>query len=304
MGDRVGDRAGGMPRVPGLSALLADISTLRTTLQTDLSLVAAALDEGADEIAGELIAENVVAVQDFEARAFAALEAMDAPLTRKTLTRKTVTRKTLTRRTHGQRGVRRLVPTAPLLVAAAALIGFAVGVVPEPAAPSPVMSSAAGASYELNRLAVAGASSAQLRTAAEQLNDEVAAVVAASGGSPAAAAEALLLLERGSEVLIEQGDSRQMQEVLTETRLLADQLRSTLPANLQQSFPRRDGRPAARLPGRLDIPQPIVPFPLPSVGPSTLPTLPLPVLPTLPLFAPPPAPEASLPPRDGVPDVG
>ncbi len=276
--DRAAERAGGRPRVAGLSALLADISTLRTTLQADLSLAAAALDEGAEQVAGELIADDVVAVREFEARAFAALAAMDD----KTRTRRST--RIRTRRPGRARGVRhRLVPTAPLLVAAAALIGFAVGGVPERAEPAPVMSSAAGASYELNRLAVAGASTAQLRNAAEQLNDEVAAVVAASGGSPAATAEALLLLERGSEVLLDQGDSRQMQGVLTETRQLADQLRRTLPAGLQQSFPRRDGRPASILPGRIEAPAPIVPFPLPSAVPSTLPAVP-----TLPLLAPPP----------------
>ena len=318
----MGDKVGGMPRVAGLSALLADISTLRTTLQADLSLAAAALDEGEAELAGELVAGDVVAVRNFEARVFAALQAMDRePATRKTRTRQALTRKTLTRkarrrqqaptrltptrqtptgRRSGAGGVRRrLVPTAPLLVAAAALIGFALGVVPDPPAPAPVMSSAAGASYELNRLAVAGASTAQLRTAAEQLNDEVAAVVAASGGSPAAAAEALLLLERGSEVLLDQGDARQMQGVLSETRQLADQLRSTLPANLQQSFPRRDGRPTVPLTGRLDPPPPIAPFPLPTVGPPAVPALP-----AAPLLAPSPGPEAPLPPRGGVPGVG
>lgn len=301
----MGDRAGGMPRVAGLSALLADISTLRTTLQADLSLAAAALDEGEAELAGQLVAGDVVAVRNFEARAFAALQAMDRePATRKTRIRQALTRKTRPRRQaptrltptgrrSGAGGVRRrLVPTAPLLVAAAALIGFALGVVPDPPAPAPVMSSAAGASYELNRLAVAGASTAQLRTAAEQLNDEVAAVVAASGGSPAAAAEALLLLERGSEVLLDQGDARQMQGVLSETRQLADQLRSTLPANLQQSFPRRDGRPTVPLTGRLDRPPPIAPFPLPTVGPPALPALP-----AAPLLAPSPG-------GGGVPGVG
>jgi len=301
-----------MPRVAGLSALLADISTLRTTLQADLSLAAAALDEGEAELAGDLVAGDVVAVRNFEARAFAALQAMDRePATRKTRTRQALTRRTRPRRQapsrqtstgrrSGAGGVRRrLVPTAPLLVAAAALIGFALGVVPDPPAPAPVMSSAAGASYELNRLAVAGASTAQLRTAAEQLNDEVAAVVAASGGSPAAAAEALLLLERGSEVLLDQGDAQQMQGVLNQTRQLADQLRSTLPANLQQSFPRRDGRPTVPLTGRLDLPPPIAPFPLPTVGPPALPALP-----AAPLLAPSPGTEGPLPPRGGVPGVG
>ncbi|MBW3640877.1 MAG: hypothetical protein KY451_13690 [Actinobacteria bacterium] len=303
---------GGIPRVAGLSALLADISTLRTTLQADLSLAAAALDEGEDELAGELVAGDVVAVRNFEARAFAALEAMDRePATRKTRTRQALTRKTRTRRQAPTRQTptgrrsraggarRRLVPTAPLLVAVAALIGFALGVVPDPPAPAPVMSSAAGASYELNRLAVAGASTAQLRTAAEQLNDEVAAVVAASGGSPAAAAEALLLLERGSEVLLDQGDAQQMQAVLSETRRLADQLRSTLPANLQQSFPRRDGRPPTTLPGRLDLPPPIAPFPRPTTGPPDLPGLP-----AAPLLAPAPSPAARLPAPGGLPGVG
>ena len=267
----MGERAGSRPRVAGLSALLADISTLRTTLQTDLSLAAAALDEGAEDVAGALIAGDAAVVQDFEARAFATLAAMDG---------RTPIRHRLGAMHvgamhvgggHAGGGRRRLVPTAPLLVAAAALVGFAVGVVPDPPDPAPVMSSAAGASYELNRLAVAGASSAQLRTAAEQLNEEVAAVVAASGGSPAATAEALLLLERGNEVLLEHRDPRQVQGVLTETRQLADQLLSTLPPYLQQSFPRLSQKPPFDVPGRLDLPLPIVPFPVPTISPPALP---------------------------------
>ena len=39
------------PRVADLSALLGEIDSLRTTLQADLSLAAAALDAGADQLA-------------------------------------------------------------------------------------------------------------------------------------------------------------------------------------------------------------------------------------------------------------
>lgn len=234
------------PRVAGLSALLGEIDALRTTLQADLSLAAAALDAGAGQLAGELLDGDILAVGDFELRTLARLRAMDdggRPVSDGAATVADVAAAMPTLR---QKRRRRL-PAAPLLVAAAALLGFLIGAVPDGASvqPAPAMSSAAAAGDELSRLAAEGAPAEQLRQAAEQLNAEVTQLLAASAGSPAAAAEALELLRRGTEALVDQGDQRPLQAVLAQTRQLADGLREGKFAATRRSMPPVSAAPPA-----------------------------------------------------------
>lgn len=220
------------PRVADLSALLGEIDSLRTTLQADLSLAAAALDAGADQLAGELVDGDLLAMHDFEVRALAHLQTMDQGTQAGLAAEQSVAAAAPAKR-------RRLLPAGPLLVAAAALVGFVVGVVPERAAsePKPVMSSAAQASDALSRLARQGAPSEELRAAAEQLNDEVIELIAASEGSPATAFEALMLLQRSTDLLVNQGNQGSLRNVLATARRLSEQLRRALPPAVQRSHP-------------------------------------------------------------------
>ena len=66
------------PRVADLSALLGDIDALRLTLQTDLSLAAAALEEGAQDLAAELVDGDLTELRAFAARAGERLGRLDA----------------------------------------------------------------------------------------------------------------------------------------------------------------------------------------------------------------------------------
>lgn len=217
------------PRVADLSALLADIDALRLTLQTDLSLAAAALEEGAQDLAAELVDGDLFEVRAFAGRAAERLAHLDEPPA-------------------DQRPVlvplrkRRILSAAPLMAAAAALIGF-VALSPSRPAPAPgtSLTSAAMAGYELSRLASEGAPDEQLRRAAEELNDELAMLIAQAADDPAAAQQALMLLDQTSEMLAGQGDSGVLRGVMAETRALRQRLRDALPVAVKRSV-----RPAIR----------------------------------------------------------
>jgi hypothetical protein len=218
------------PRVPELSALLAEIDALRLTLQTDLSLAAAALEAGADDLAGELVDSDLAELRAFAGRATRHLADLDAEAV---AVPDEVEVDLPVRR-------RRVLSAAPLMAAAAALVGF-VTLMPTRGAATPEssMSSAALAGYELSRLASQGAPDEQLRRAAEELNDELAMLIAQAADDPAAAQQALLLLEQTSEVLAGQGDSGVLRDVMAETRALRARLREALPPAASRPRPLR-----------------------------------------------------------------
>jgi hypothetical protein len=208
-----------VPRVADISELLGEIDALRTSLSTDLSLAAAALEAGADGLAAELVDGDLAALHAFEASALGHLQSLDTALPDQAAAPPV-------RRMH-----RRMLPAAPVLAAAAALIGVlgGVGTGSGPASPAPAMTSAAAASWELNRLADEGAPAGELREAAEELNDRLAALVAVADSDPAAAQQALLLLRDTTQVLSSAGQPGELAAVLRETRALVAQLTAVLP---------------------------------------------------------------------------
>ncbi len=243
-------RAEPPPRLGDLSALLGEIDSLRTALQADLSLAAAALDEDAAPLAQELIEGDLSALEGFEGRALGHLDAMArAEAAQESEEPKPGTSTSVVPLHRGRRRRRRrLIPTGPLLVAAAALLGFAAGVVPERVVPPPPLATSSGAaeaSYELSRLVLEGAPSDELRQAAEVLHDGVVEMIAASEGNPATAAEAMMLLQYSNEVLILASDQGSLQGVLAQGRELTEQLRGTLAPAAPGVVPVLTGRPPA-----------------------------------------------------------
>lgn len=218
---------GSAPRVAELSALLADIDALRTSLQTDLSLVAAALDVGAESLAVELVDGNIRAVHSFEVRAITHLQAMHeaAPVTGRT-------RSSAARRApaHSDRTRRRLVPSAPALVAAAALIGFVVGVVPDRGTvrPAPAGSSTVVAGDSVNPAVPQETAVPDVPGAAERRPDDVVAQPAVSPASPAPLADALVLPQPNPALRDEPAVAVLRRDALTATRSLADRVRTTV----------------------------------------------------------------------------
>ncbi|MBC7372573.1 MAG: hypothetical protein H7323_01090 [Frankiales bacterium] len=232
------------PRVADLSALLADIDALRTTLSTDLSLAAAALEAGADDLAGELVSGDLVELHAFQTRALTHLAALQEPEPAGEATVAPVSRR------------RRMMPAAPLVAAAAAAIGLFAGVVPnsspapQPSATVDGLSQAGFSVAWLSTLAAQGASPAELREAAQSMNAELTDLVAEAGTNPAAAQQALLLLQAGTQVLSDQGDQGVLREVLARTRELERQLRKVLPAISRSAapIPSRPGLPGVQRP--------------------------------------------------------
>lgn len=240
------------PRVADLSALLADIDALRTTLSTDLTLAAAALEAGAEDLVSELVSGDLEALHAFESRSLAHLTALDAerPVT------VTAGGPDLPAETAAEvlspAPLRRrwLVQAAPLL-AAAAVVGLFAGVVPTSTPVPPgtaVIDELSQASYSLamlNELAAQGASSDALLDAATDLNEQLAALVEDAAGDPVAAQQALLLLTAGTQVLSEQDDQGPLAGVLARTRALERELMAMLPPRVRSTLPPRTVRPVA-----------------------------------------------------------
>lgn len=209
------------PRVADLSALLREIDSLRLTLQTDLTLAAAALDAGADELACELVDADIAELHGFAARADKSLARLNAaeqgPAAHHLPVAVPVRR-------------RRMLSAGPALAAAAAILGFVV-FAPDRGTPAgdTSMTSAVMAGYELNRLAELGAPPEELREAAEELNDELAELIAQAADDPAAARQALMLLEQTSDVLTRQPDRGVLRDVIAEVSVLRARLRESLP---------------------------------------------------------------------------
>lgn len=248
-------RAEPPPRLGDLSALLAEIDGLRTSLQADLSMVAAALDADAVPVAQELIDEDLLAVAGFEDRALGHLQVMKgAEASQHSAKEAGPVAPPLPTLAQVRARRRRRAMSAPLLVAAAALLGFAAGAVPErmteppPASIVASTSVAAEASYELSRLVLEGAPSDELRQAAEVLHDGVVEMIATSEGNPATAAEAMMLLQYSNEVLVLAGDQGSLQGVLAQGRELTEHLRGSLSPAAPGVVPVLTGRPPALAP--------------------------------------------------------
>ncbi len=288
-------RPPGTARVAALDGLLRDIDDLRRTLETDLSLAAGAVDAGAPDLAASLLDGDRLDVARFEQRALVRLQALadvdaeddlvddlaaELAAARAAVTPLPAGVVALPRR---RSRLARLLPAAPMVAAAAALVGF-LGVVPSgPSRPAPeVTSDVSGALLssweELERLTTSDAPPEQVQRAARDLNAEIADMVASSDAEPDAARRALALLREAELVLSADDDAAELQQVLQQSRALAARLLASLP-------------PVAARPPRLPATAaPAVP---------SVPALPVPVEPT----APPAARRSPEPAPDGAPAV-
>ncbi len=238
----------GVPRVGALDALLREVDSLRLTLETDLSLAASAVEAGATSVAADIIDSDRQGLRGFESRALAHLAELadvDDPASRT---------RWWTR-----------VPVAPF-VAAAAVVGFLVAVVPQDLSPAPhevtVASASASQSLEqLTRLAASGNTS-EVRSAAVTLHSQLMVLVAQAGNDPAAAKQGLLLLSAERDVIAQSGDSQALRDVLAASNHLSRLIIQALPASVRTNAP----TPA------VVVPDPTPPASRPSTGPSPRPS--------------------------------
>ena len=211
----------GVPRVGALDALLREVDGLRLTLETDLSLAASAVEAGAPEIAADIIESDRTGLQAFELRALDHLASLseDEPAARR------------------RRRLR--VPAAPF-VAAAAVVGFLLGVVPHTATPQgDLPQSTVAATSSLTRLtdAAANGSTGDVVDAAFELHEQLATVVALAKTDPAAAKAALALLSAERAVLEQSGDSAAVRAVLAQSSQLTRLILQALPAAVRTTVP-------------------------------------------------------------------
>ncbi|MDX6199562.1 MAG: hypothetical protein QOJ79_2713 [Actinomycetota bacterium] len=209
------------PRIAELDALLREVDNLRSTMRRDLTLAATAVEAGADDLAGWLLLSQDGEVRAFEQRALAhvgALEAADEPAVPVLVP--------------APRRAARMLPAAPLIAAAAALVGFLTGALPGTGGPgltTPRTSNAAQSYAQLTQLAANGASAGDISAAAQKFHADLAPLVAAAGANPEAAQKAIALLQSERAVIAGEGDSPALRAVLAQADLLVRKLRATLP---------------------------------------------------------------------------
>jgi hypothetical protein len=219
----------GLPRVGALDALLREVDGLRLSLETDLELAAAAVEAGSPQVAADLVDRDREGLRAFEARALAHLADLADDDLEPFAPPAQVRRRWWTR-----------VPAAPF-VAAAAIVGFLVGVVPhtQGTGPTPLTASPASASRSLEQLTQLAAlgQTAQVRDAATELHSQLMSLVAEARTNPAAARQGLLLLSAERAVIAQSGDSAVLGDVLAESAQLSKMILSALPAGVLPTAP-------------------------------------------------------------------
>jgi hypothetical protein len=250
-----GRRTAEPPRVEALDALLREVDDLRLTLETDLSLAASAVESGEPGVAADILGADRTALHAFEDRALGHLDELDSPVR--------------------QQRIWAQVHAAPI-VAAAALVGVLVGVVPHTLGPGPDSTArnvaASDSLQRLQELAENG-SADELRAASAQLHRQLADVVANAQYDPAAARTALLLLTYEQSAIARSGDSRALADVLRQSQALAAAIVAAMPKSARSSVPRL--APVVVEPTQSPSPKPSAspkPKPSPSASPTASPT--------------------------------
>jgi hypothetical protein len=204
--------------VEELDALLRQVDDLRLTLETDLSLAAAALEAGVPELALDVVDSDRAELAAFEQHALHQL----ADLSR-----------------HRRRS---WVPAhAASIAVAAGLVGLLAGVLPQALAPRqpdalPVSAAATESLERLQDLALNGDAN-DIREASAELHAQLAAVVDQAHSDPAAAQTALLLLSYEQNAIARSSDRGALRDVLRQSQALARRIRAALPVAVRTSLP-------------------------------------------------------------------
>ena len=218
------------PRIADLDALLREVDTLRSTLRRDLTLAATAVEAGEEELAGWLLLGEGGKVRSFETKALEHLHALEAADGEQPAAVVPAARRRP-----------RMLPAAPFVASAAAVVGVLTGGVPGingPATTSPRTTNSALQSYsELTRLASAGAPADTISEAAEKFHSALAPLVATAANDPAAAQRAIDLLQSERAVIAGEADSPALRAVLAQADLLVRKLRATLPKTTRVVVP-------------------------------------------------------------------
>jgi hypothetical protein len=224
-------------RVEALDALLREVDGLRLTLEIDLSLAASAVESGVPRVAVEILSNDRDALRRFEERALDHLATLD--------------------RRAPHKGVWAQAHAAPI-VAAAALVGLLVGVVPHIVRPTDAPTSAVAASDSLERLEELArhGDADQVRAASIALHQQLAAAVANAKTDPAAAQNALLLLRYEQSAIALSGDSRALADVMRQSEALSRAIVAALPPAARSAVPALEAVSAEPEPSSSPKPKP------------------------------------------------
>lgn len=238
----------GSPRVAALDALLREVDSLRLSLETDLDAAADAVEAGDVSLAQDLIESDLDSVRGFENRALGHLSELAAGRARAG---------------EGRRWWSR-VPVAPF-VAAAALVGFLVGIVPNDLTPAPTDTVTSTVSADsrlgaLTQLAASGASASQIQAASDQLHAELGRLIDAAKNDPEVARQVLAWLNAERRVLESSGDTSTIAALLRQSDALSRRVTAV-------------ARPAVAVPVAAPAPSPTKPAPTaqPNARPTTQP---------------------------------
>lgn len=232
------------PRVASLDALLREVDGLRLTLETDLSLAAAAVEAGHPGVAAAIVDSDRGSLRSFETQALSHLRDLD-------------------RTADARRSARTVL--APVLATAAALavaFAYAPNVLHQGTGPDTVATAPVSAQTSLDQLQdfAADGNTVQVRAAAASLHAQLVQAIATADTDPASAQQALLLLSYERDVIAQSGNSAALRDVLVQSAALANRIRAALPASLRHRVP----------------PAPVIvlapPTPSPSASPKPKPT--------------------------------
>ncbi len=255
----------GSPRVGALDALLREVDGLRLTLETGLSLAASAVDAGSPGLALDILEDDRSSLAAFQDRALGHLADLSATPVVSTARRS-----------------RFRVPAAPF-VAAAAIVGFLVGVVPTTGSNGAdevrVSTVAANSSLDQLKAFAAVGNTSQVRMTAATLHQQLLAVVAQAGSDPAAAERALLMLSIERNAIEASGDSVALRDVLVRSAALAKRIRNSLPSTIRSAIPAapalevpRTASPSPKAATASPKPATASPTPSPSASPKPSPS--------------------------------
>ena len=243
-----------------LDALLRDIASVRLTLDTDLTVAAAAADADRFDVAAEIVDFDTAELEAFADRALARLHLAEPQPVAESAERMAPAGppKAATRR-------RFAFMAAPAMLAAAAIVAV-VGITgqgPQAGVSRPQLE----ASYSaLTALARSNTDPAKLVAIGQELNDSLAELIAAAAHDPAMAQQALRILE-AEQLLLTRHHPYGGDTLLAQARALVRQLQQAVPGSvLRLAPPAPNG--AVSPPGVLTVVVPTDAATQPAQGPA------------------------------------
>jgi hypothetical protein len=220
-------------RTERLDALLRDVSTLRLTLDTDLTIAAAAAEADRFDVAAEMIDHDRTELAAFAERVAGRLEPTAEPGAPETVPRP---------RSDRGRKQRIAFAMAPAMLAVAAVVAlFTIGSA-QPRQTGVTRSDLMASYTAFSQLAASDSDPARLAAVCHQLNASVATLIAAAAHDPASASQAARILW-AEQVLLAEHHPQGAAALLAQAQALLMQLQQAVPSSTLTVAPAPAGSP-------------------------------------------------------------